>query len=312
MPDSDLDRAVAARAVRQHGLFTDRQAAAAGASPAATRHRLQRGRWTTVAPGVRRLAGVPVTWRSHVLAAILAAGPGAAASHRTSGILWELDGCRPGKPEISVPRGRRARVLGARVHESTDLHLADVRIIDGIPTTGVARTVLDLGAVVSPAAVHVALDSALRRGRTNWDEVLDTLVAHARRGRRGVGPLRAILAAHFGEVETDSDAERLLAALLTEAGLPSPVLQHEVELDGRRFSLDLAYPADRVGIEYDGRGHLEIERWEADHPRQNAIVLDEWRLLRYTRRNLVQDPQRIVREVRRALRAARSGPPSDP
>lgn len=310
MPDSDLDRAVAARAVRQHGLFTDHQAAAAGATPAATRHRLQRGRWTTVAPGVRRLAGVPVTWRSHVLAAILAAGPGAAASHRTSATLAELDGCRPGKPEISVPRGRRARVLGARVHESTDMHLADVRIVDGIPTTGVARTILDLGAVVSKPAVHVALDSALRRRRTTWEELLDTLVAHARRGRRGVGSLRAILAAHFGEVESDSDAERLVAVVLMEAGLPAPVLQHAVEMDGRHVELDLAYPAERVGIEYDGRGHLEIERWEADHPRQNAIVLDEWRLLRYTRRTLVEDPQRIVRDVRRALRAARSGPPS--
>jgi hypothetical protein len=78
---------------------------------------LATGRWRAAGPGVYRIAGTPVTWRSHLLAAVLAGGPGAVASHRSAGALHGLDGCRPGVPEVSVPRGRRYltepdRILG--------------------------------------------------------------------------------------------------------------------------------------------------------------------------------------------------------
>lgn len=271
----DIDRVVAALATRQHALFTDHQAADLGATRSMTRHRLRTGRWMRAGAGVLRLSGAPVTWHSQVLAAVLAAGPGAVASHRTAGALHGLDGCRPGVPEVTVPRGRRYRPTQVRAHESTDLALAPVVRIEGIPTTAVARTVLDLGAVLPVRRVHLAVDNARRRRLTDWDELLDTLVAHARRGRRGVGALRAILDEHYGEIATpESWSERLLVALLVQAGLQKPVLQHEVVHAGRRYRLDFAYPDERVAIEYDGRQHAELEVWEADHPRQNDVV---WR-----------------------------------
>jgi Protein of unknown function (DUF559) len=206
-----------------------------------------------------------------------------------------------------VARGRRYRPPKIRVHESTDLNLATVIRVEGIPTTAVARTLVDLGAVVSVRRVHVALDNARRRSMTDWDELLDTLVAHARRGRRGVGALRAILDQHYGEVEkTGSGSERLVAILLAEAGLPRPVLQHEVVHEGRTYRIDLAYPAERVAIEYDGAQHAELEVWESDHRRQNDVVLSGWTVLRYTRRMYLHEPERIVREVRHALAQARA------
>ncbi len=303
----DFDRRVASHAARQHALVTSVQAAACGGTRPMLEHRVATGRWRKVGPGVYRLAGAPVTWQSQLLAAVLAAGPGAMGSHRSAGSSWELDGCRPGAPEIVVPRGRRARLAGVRVHESTDLGLVTPRIVDGIPVTPVARTLLDLGAVVAERRVHVALDSARRRGLTDWDELLDTLVAHARRGRRGVGTLRAILDRHHDEIlSTDSGAERLLIALLVQHGLPRPEVQHTVTHASGTFRLDLAYPAERVAIEYDGVGHLARDRWEADHGRQNLVVLEGWTVLRYTRRMYLREPERIVREVRAALERARA------
>lgn len=277
------------------------------------RHRLGSGRWIQVAHGVYRVARAPVTWHSQVLAAVLAGGPGAVASHRTAGALLGLDGCRRGTPEVTVPRGRRYRPPQVRVHESTDLHLAAVTRVDGIPTTAVTRTLVDLGAVVSRRRVHLALDNARRRSLTDWDQLLDALVAHARRGRRGVGALRAILDEHYGEVEkTGSGSERLVATLLAQAGLPKPVLQHEVVHEGRTYRIDLAYPAEWVAIEYDGRQHAEVEVWESDHPRQNDVVLSGWTVLRYTRRMYLREPERIVREVRQALAQAAARTASPP
>ncbi len=97
------------------------------------------------------------------------------------------------------------------MHQSTDLDRTTPTVIDGIPVTLVARTLLDLGAVVTPKKVHIAVDHARRAKLTNWNVLLNTLMLHARRGRDGVGALRSILDEHFGEVTAaESGFERLV------------------------------------------------------------------------------------------------------
>ena len=301
----DIDRQVAHLAARQHGLITAEQVHSMPALRPVARRRVSTGRWVKVAEGVYRIGGAPVTWTSELLAAVLAGGPGAVASHRSAGVLWGLDGCRPGLPEVTVPRGRRYRPDGVRTHQSTDLHLVHPVRREGIPTTPPGRTLLDLGAVVPLGRVHLALDDARRRGLVTWDDLLATLVAHARRGRGGVAKLRAILDEHFGEVAvTDSGFERLVVARLVQAGLPRPVLQYEVVVGGRAFRLDLAYPDERIAIELDGSVHLRRDVWEADHARQNALVLAGWTVLRFTWRDYLDRGPFLVGEVRRALNAA--------
>jgi very-short-patch-repair endonuclease len=301
----DIDRRVADAAARQHGLVTRAQLTDMGATDHVVRGRLGSGRLTVAGIGVLRVGGAPVTWESQVLTNVLAAGPGAVASHRVAAALWGLDGCRPGRPEVTVPRSIRYRVPGVRVHQSGDLELVAPVRRSGIPTTPVARTLLDLGAVVSPQRVHVALDDARRRRLTDWDALLATLVAHARKGRRGVGPLRAILDEHLGEVAmTGSGFERLVITRLRQAGLPPPVLQHGVSVAGRTYRLDLAYPDARLAVELDGSVHLRREVWEADHARQNALVLAGWTVLRFTWRDYLDRPADLVRQVAGALRAA--------
>jgi very-short-patch-repair endonuclease len=127
-------------------------------------------------------------------------------------------------------------------------------------------------------------------------------VLHARHGRHGVGKLRAILDEHFGEVAvTDSGFERLFLVRLAEVGLPRPVLQHEVVVGGRTYRLDLAYPEPMVDIELDGSIHREDEVWQKDLPRQNALMLAGWTVLRYTWRRYQCDWPGILREIRAAL-----------
>lgn len=309
MPEWDFEVARIARS--QHGLVTVEQLSRLGVTRKMIRTRLASRQWIKVDRGVIRLAAVAVSWESQVLARVLSAGEGAVASHRSAAALWELDGCRKGAVEISVPRGRRYRRPGVRTYESTDLHLVAPVLRNHIPTTRVARTLLDLGAAVPLGQVHVALDSARRRGLTNWDELLGTLVAHARRGRRGVGTLRAILNEHFGEVAvTDSGFEHLVVALLREFGLPRPVLQHEVRLGERTYRLDLAYPGAMLAIELDGSVHLERRVWEADHVRQNALILAGWTVLRFTWRDYLDHPSKLVATVKVGLAglSGRNGP----
>ena len=298
MANADLVLADLAR--RQHSTFTAQQALDRGISRKVLRTRVARGSLTLVAPDTYLIAGARLTWEGRLLGMVLAAGPGAVASHRAAAALWGFDGFNRGTPELTVPRGKRFRRTGAIVHESTDLHLAGVRTRDGIAVTDPARTVLDLARRTGDARLALAIESARRSHLTSWKELIATLVCHARCGRPGVVRLRRIIGAgaHRDEI-TDSDFELLVLVLLLEHGLPEPILHHEVRAPDGRFiaEVDLAYPSLKIAIELDGGDHLRSDVFERDRPRQNELVLAGWTILRFTWKAYVERPDSLVAAV---------------
>lgn len=303
---SVLTRDISTLASRSHGVLTTSQLLDGGR----TRHQIHAaalgGELIRAHAGVYRVAAAPRSWEQRVLIAVHAAGPGALASHRSAAALWGLDGSAQGVPEVVTPRHLRswAPSLG-RCHESTDLHLAEPTERLAIPTTGLVRVLVDLGAVVAPERLQQAIDDAVRRSLCTWDDLLHALVRHSRRGRRGVGPLRAILEECYGTAIPDSHFNRLVQRLLIDSGLPSPVIEHEVRdhagvLLGR---LDLAYPEWRIGIELDSlKHHLNRQAFESDRTRQNQLVLQGWTILRFSWHLYTRHPQGLVGEVAAALR----------
>ena len=146
--------------VAQHSLVTlppgarDRRGIVTGRTDG-----LPRGSGGRSERGIFLIAGHEFTWETKLLAKVLAAGERRTlASHRAGAVLWDVEDFRPGRPELSVsPPPQAAIASTARIHESTDLHLADPVFRRGIPTTGLVRTLLDVGAVVSldaPRARH--------------------------------------------------------------------------------------------------------------------------------------------------------------
>jgi hypothetical protein len=305
----DIDAAIATLASRQHALITYRQALLAGATPSMIRHRLKTGRWMTIHRGVYLVAGAPITWEVKVHAAVLAAGPGALASHRTAGVLWAMDGFRRGRPEITVPRHRCPEQLPVRVHESTDLDLAAPVLRQGIPTTGRLRTLVDVGCLVEPLVLESAVEQTVRETSAEWPDLYDTLVQHSRRGRNGCGPFRAVLDDRYGDkVITDSTFEMLVRRLLAGAGIDDPVSQFSI-FDGTEFvaEVDLAWPDRLVAVELQSKKHhMNTPRWERDMERLNHARLLGWNVLEYPWRFYVERPERLVTQVSKAL-TQRSG-----
>lgn len=72
----------------QHGLVTRRQLLDAGLSPSTIKRWVSAGRLIVVYRPVYRLAGSPPSWEQRILAAVLAAGDGSVASHRSAARLW--------------------------------------------------------------------------------------------------------------------------------------------------------------------------------------------------------------------------------
>lgn len=295
---------LAAIARRQHGLFTVSQARQCGLSRRTTDTLITHGLLRRIDREVLQHVVVARTWQSELLRFVLVGGSGAVASHRSAAVLWGIEGFAAGTPEVTVPRGRRLRRTGARVHESTDLDRAGVVRRDGIPTTDLPRTILDLARRTNDKALALAVQWCRRERGLTWTQLAAVLRRHARRGRPGIRRLRRVIAAeaHRDEI-SDSTFEELVIALLLESGLPEPVLHHVLKLSGRDIEIDLVYPEHRIAIELDGGDHMKPSVFRADRRRQNAIVLDGWLILRFTWDDYCIRPDDIAREVQQALRS---------
>jgi hypothetical protein len=217
--------------------------------------------------------------------------------------LWGLLGFEPPRIiDITVPRGRRPRVPGARLHESLYLETAGRTTRDGIPVTGVARTILDLSEGKEHIALR-ALDDVDRRKLLPWTELWQCLVLHARRGRPGIATYRRLLELRNGRTPPGGEFAGLVRTLLVDAGLPEPVCELPVVSGGREYSLDVAYVDVKVDVECDGKeGHLNARSFEEDRIRNNNLALDGWLVLQVTWRRLKDNPAAVVTEVREALR----------
>lgn len=126
------------------------------------RGRLGSGRWEIVYPGVYRFAGAERSWRQLVLAACFSAGPKAAASHVTAGVLWNLIEHTHHLVHVTVPFSCDPRPLGFAVHRTRLPFTVGHRGV--IPVTSAERTLMDLSGVIAERDLEEALDVALRRG----------------------------------------------------------------------------------------------------------------------------------------------------
>ena len=302
---ASFDAAIAAVAARQHSLVTFAQARAAGGTPPMIKRRVASGRWIRLDHGLYRLTGSAFTWHTRVLAACLSSG--GVASHRTAAALWNLDESPKGPPEITIARGRSFRRPDIRVHESTDLALANVRRVEGIQTTGVDRLLVDLGAVLPESSLEELLFDAVNRKLVSWPDVWESLALHARRGRNGIGPLRRVMASNYGLAVPESKLEIILERMIEDAGLPRPDRQVTIlDDDGVIGRVDFAYPSLGIAIEVDGRSvHARRDTLVRDQAKRNRIGLAGWTLLVFTSESLLLTPQAVHRQLAQAL--ARAG-----
>ena len=297
-----LDARLASSARRRRMLITLDDVRAAGGTQDHVKRRLGSGRWLRMDDGVYLVNGAPTDWATRELASVLAAGDGALASHLAAARLWERPTFGHTGLELSIPRGRRYRRDGVRTHESTDLDRCRTVIREGVPTTDMDRTALDLARYIGVQRLTKVIEGSRRDGLVTWSSLISILARHARRGRPGIRRLRAVILANAHREEvTDADVELLVLGLLTGAGLPEPVLHHRV-FEGERFvaEVDMAYPELMVAIECDGDVHLVDEVRERDLPRQNDLILRGWAVLRFSKARVLRRPETIVAEVRQA------------
>ncbi|QEC46266.1 DUF559 domain-containing protein [Baekduia soli] len=299
-----IDRHIRLLAERQHGLVARRQLLALGLGAEAIVHRRRTGRLVAVDRGVYALGHRPSSVHTRWMQIVLVMGPRVVLSHRSAAALW---GLRPGgasRVDVTCPShaGRQARA-GVVVHRTRTLAPTEVTASEAIPVTSVARTLVDLAAVVRPHEVRRAVERADEAELFDLRDVrriLDVL-----RGRPGVATLEAVLAdaADHGLAHTRSDLEALFLQLCLDRDIPRPVVNGR---DGAG-EVDFRWPDRRVAVELDGyRWHRSRRAFEADRARSQVLAARGWTLLRVSDRQLVRTPATVALRVTAALRAARA------
>jgi hypothetical protein len=265
------------------------------------------GRIIREGPSVYRPWGVKRHWKMRASAAVLSARAPALISHRSAAWLYGIDEHQPGIIDVTVPRHRRPRSRpGVQFHESRqfDIAAAGAAVLDGLPVTGIARTILDSCSMISGFPDRLDLfDEARRLKIVDWDELWECLVVHTGRGRRGLQRYRDVLLTRDGTAPAGTKFARRVGLLLESAGLPTPVCEHPVKHEEGTYFLDLAYLAPRkVAVECIGRiGHDFEGAFESDPVRRNRLQLKGWIVIEVTWRRFVSSPESVVTEVRQAL-----------
>lgn len=290
-------------AARQHNLFSWDQALEAGFSPAAITRRVSTGSWERVLRRVYRMAGTWSDRRQEALAACLWAGNGALASHRTAGVLWELDGVTADRVEITVPVRRAPRSGVVIVHRTLDIPRADRVTLGVIPITSPLRTLLDLASCLDDEDLETAVESALDRRLAREPPLRQRAGG---KGNSGTSALQRILDGRDqGSPALESRLEVKVWRLLVRSGLPKPVRQHPVEIEGRRYRLDFAWPSFGVAVEADGFAtHGGRRSFNADRRRMAKLASTGWRVVPVTWEDATTRTNQWLSELGRTLALA--------
>lgn len=148
-------------AATQYGVVTLRQLERCGLGRQAIRNRVAAGRLRRLWQGVYAFGHAELRLQGRLLAAVLACGPDAVLSHYAAA---DHHGLRPSaRTAIDVTvasRGGRVRRPGIELHRVRQLDPRDVANVDGIPTTSVARTLIDLAGVAPPRTIERSLEQA--------------------------------------------------------------------------------------------------------------------------------------------------------
>jgi very-short-patch-repair endonuclease len=215
------------------------------------------------------------------------------------GAKW-IDAAGP----LEIIDSNRNPVPGLRIR-SNRIEEDEFQLVDGIPVTTPARTVLDLACWYSTFDAVAAIDALARATEVKTPGVRTLMQRY--KARRGIR--RAERALDLMDPGAQSPKETWLRLLLIDAGFPRPQRQIPVrdQFGDVIAYLDMGWEYLKVAVEYDGDQHRSDRRqYRWDIRRLEMLERLGWIVVRVTAGD---PPEDIVRRVRAALarRTARHG-----
>jgi len=282
--------------VRNHltGVFLGSHAIAEGVI---TRKQLRELSYRRLVHGVYADPGLEFDHRLRCTGVALLLPPGAAIAGHSAAAWHGAPFAAPHDP-VTVVRPPSVLWKGpreVRVHQA-DVAPADVEWHDDVPVTSPLRTAWDLAAWEPLGTAVAALDAMVRCGRVSLEAV--TALPAGGAGRKGV--VRVRRAVSLVDPRAESAPESRVRVALVVAGL-APVPQYEVWSAGVLLGrADLAFPEERVLVEYEGAYHFDGLQIVRDDARLARLQAAGWKVVRLSAADL-RDLAGVVARVRAAL-----------
>jgi very-short-patch-repair endonuclease len=293
-----LEGVIAELAERQHGVFGAWQFP--GVDRRAWHRRVERRLLRVAHHGVYATGHAILSRDGRYMAAVLAGGPGAVLCHRPAAnhhavLRWN------GIPEVMVP-GYRARP-GILFHRCR-LHPDEMTVVEGIPVTTAARTVIDIAPELNREQLEGVLGEIERRRLYDRRGVQDLIERH--KGRRGLALLRTCTA---DDDVLRSNLERQFRRLVREERLDRterPQWNATIALDGDFLEVDCLWPKARVVVELDSRKHhMSAAAFERDRQRDRRLLAAAFQPFRVTARMMRTERVDLVKDLKSAVPGAR-------
>ncbi len=296
--DTPPTRAVAELAAGQWGVVSREQLRALGLGRGAIDGRLRAGALRRVHHGVYAVAGAVLPREGRWLAAVLACGDRAVLSHVSAAVHWGLLQYDAPRPEVTAPASRR-QVPGIRLHRSRCLDAQDTTTHQGIPTTTVHRTLLDIAADAPDHHLERALAQA-EKLRLYDHTAIEDVIARAN-GHKGTKRLTQAIA--DDPQWTRSELERRMRKLAREHKLPRPLSNHTLDApDHPGLEADFYFPTHHLVVETDGwTDHHTRQAFEADRAKDAALTAAGYTVMRFTWRQLRDDPHTVAERLRATM-----------
>jgi hypothetical protein len=292
-PPPSLDALLASLAARQHGLVTAAQFVELGVSHAAISSRARAGRLHRVHRGVYAVGHPHLSREARWMAAVLAAGDGAALTGRHAAVLWQIWKRRTGVIEVLAPLQRRAQA-GFRLHYCRRLDPRDVIVHNRIRVVTVARLLVDLTETMTAEQIATVIHEAA--WRTSFSEPATRAAMARANGRRQLAILDDAIAMNAaGSAGTRSTNEDDFLALVHSAGLPEPL----TNVRAQGLEVDFRWPG--LCVEVDAHGHTRQRTRNEDQARDATLKSDGQTILRITADDLEADPAKSLARVQAAL-----------
>jgi hypothetical protein len=297
---------VGALAGRQRGRVSHRQIVELGGTRQQIDWWILTGRLHPVHEAVYAVGHLASPPGAAFMAAVLAGGEGAVLSHRSAAAHLGLISWSPRTVDVMVPRSGERDRDGIRFHRPKIYGSEDRWVFDGIPCTTVARTLVDLGAVLRHHQLERAVEQAELLKVLDVKAISDVLARISR--PRGVRNLRRCLGAERLDASlARSNLERRFLRLCVEAGLTRPTLQHPIEHSpGTWHKVDFAWPGIQLAVEVDG-GAIHTTRTASRRDRRldREIRATGWRVERFMEDDVIDTPEIVLTALRTLLSPSR-------
>jgi hypothetical protein len=288
-----------ARRASQRGCFTSAQATKAGLTRVQLHRLVKGGSVERAARNVYRFTvSAAPTWKDQLAVELLATG--GAACGLSAPALYGLVK-PPAEPAVLVPRHNRVAVAGR--HTTRDLEPGECVTVDGLRALAPIRMVLDAVHRLPARQAEALIESAIVKGlvKPGALERRARELQHAKRPGCAV-TLRILAEIHPELALSRNEWEALVARRAEEYGLERPTLEFEVWIGHRRYFLDAAWPALKIGLEFDGRDpHMRKRVHDNDSNRRNDFTSAHWLRFGITATALQRRDDRTFRQVAAAI-----------